>query len=268
MNFGPFINILENYGWPGVLVIILCGCLYYFINKALSKNNIKTTEALTSGFEQMTKTINEQNTTLVSAITEQSQRSNEQLYKLLAQSLKQHDIEKEKQHKRSIQYRLSITDKINEKLNDLMTLYNAQRVVLIEFHNSKENLNGLSFIWYDIQYEVKQKNISSICAKCKDMQISNLSPIINDVIENNGIKAYNADEVEELCNRSSVIYSQLSDELNVQGIIYSALYDEDNDIIGMIALEYSKYELPTNIIDLHDIKEKTAIINELLKFNE
>ena len=150
-----------------------------------------------------------------------------------------------------------------------MNLYNCQRTLVIEFHNSKENLNGLSFLWYDIQYEKQQRGINSISNKVKNLQLSNLLPIINRVNNAPGnIIVIDSEEIEKIYNESTVLYNQLK-EINVEHIIYSGIYSSDNKLIGLVALEYQKnYPYHDDIINLLDIKGRTAKIANLLSSDD
>ena len=150
-----------------------------------------------------------------------------------------------------------------------MNLYNCQRASVIEFHNSKENLNGLSFLWYDIQYEKQQRGINSLSNKAKNLQLSNLLPIINRVNNAPGnIIIIDSEEIEKIYNESTVLYNQLK-EINVEHIIYSGIYSSDNKLIGLVALEYQKnHPYHDDIINLLDIKGRTAKIAHLLSSDD
>ena len=74
--------------------------------------------------------------------------------------------------------------------------------------------------------------------------------------------------LEKLYNESTVLYSQYK-ELNIEHIIYSGIYSPDNKLIGLVALEYQKnYPYHEDLINLLDIKEKTAKIAQLLQFSK
>ena len=73
---------------------------------------------------------------------------------------------------------------------------------------------------------------------------------------------------EKLYNESTVLYSQFK-ELNVEHIIYSGIYSSDNKLIGLIALEYQKnHPYHEDIVNLLDIKGRTAKIAQLLQFSK
>lgn len=254
-------ELLVQCGWPGLVGACIVGAIYFLINRSINSSVDKTTD-------KMADIISNQNVTLVNSMIDMTKQNQTELLNLLDKSLNIHDKEKQQEHIASIQHRLNISESIQKHLYDLMMLYRARRCALLEFHNSKENLNGLSFLWYDAHYEVKQRNVTPISGKCKDMQISNLMPVIKDVIDNDGIIHYNKESLEVLEKYSGVLYDQLVKELGVTDIIFTGLYDQNNNIIGLVFLEYNNYiyKYDEDIIDLEDIKHHACTMSQLLEF--
>ena len=103
----------------------------------------------------------------------------------------------------------------------------------------------------------------------RNLQASNILPIINRVNSTPGnIVILNPDDIEKIYDESTVLYSQFK-ELNIEHIIYSGIYSSDNKLIGLVALEYQKnYPYHEDIINLLDIKGRTAKIAQLLQFSK
>ena len=261
-------NILEffnNYGWPGIVAIVLIIVIYWLI----TQKDKSTKDTITTGFDKLATSISNQNEHLIDSITRSNEKTQVELFNLVKTTLSERDSAIKSNHDKSLDRRFMISEEIGNILWDTMNLYNCQRAIVIEFHNSKENLNGLSFLWYDVQYEKQQRDIVSISNKARNLQASNIVPIINKVNNTPGnIVILNSDEIEKLYNESTVLYSQFK-ELNVEHVIYSGIYSSDNKLIGLIALEYQKnHPYHEDIINLLDIKERTAKIAQLLQFSK
>lgn len=254
-------ELLVQCGWPGLVGVCIVGAIYFLINRSINLSVDKTAD-------KMGDIIANQNTVLVKSMIDMTKQNQTELLTLLNKSLDSHDENKIKNHQASIQHRLDISESIQKHLYDLMMLYRSRRCALLEFHNSKENLNGLSFLWYDAHYEVKQRNVTPISGKCKDMQISNLMPIIKGVIENNGIIHYSPTLLNGLEKYSGVLYDQLVKELEATDIIFAGLYDSNNNIIGLVFLEYndSIYKYDEEIMNFEDIKHRACTMSQLLEF--
>lgn len=264
MNISDILEFIGQYGWPGVLGVILVLGAWWFV----TKYEKKTTSKIDNGFDKLATTLANQNDHLITVFSEASTHHQEELVSIIKTALCSHESDKISKHEESIDRRLNVSDGINDILWDLMNVYNAQRAVVIEFHNSKENLNGLSFIWYDVQYEKQQKGINAISTQAKNIQASNILPIIKRVgKEKSNTILLNKEDIENLYNESTVLYSHLK-ELKIDHVIYSGLYSDDNRLIGLVALEYHEgYPFHEDLINLFDIKAKTSKISQLLQFD-
>ena len=261
-------NILEffnNYGWPGIVAIVLIIVIYWLI----TQKDKSTKDTITTSFDKLATSISNQNEHLIDSITCSNEKTQAELFNLVKTTLSERDSAIKSNHDKSLDRRFMISEEISNILWDTMNLYNCQRAIVIEFHNSKENLNGLSFLWYDVQYEKQQRDVISISNKARNLQASNIVPIINKVNNTPGnIIVLNSDDIEKIYGESTVLYSQFK-ELNVEHIIYSGIYSSDNKLIGLIALEYQKnHPYHEDIINLLDIKERTAKIAQLLQFSK
>ena len=261
-------NILEffnNYGWPGVVTVTLILVIYWLI----TQNDKSTKNTITNGFNNLATSISNQNEHLINSIAHSNEKTQIELLNLVKTTLTERDNAIKSNHDKSLDRRFMISGEIGNILWDTMNLYNCQRAVVMEFHNSKENLNGLSFLWYDIQYEKQQRDVVSISGKARNLQASNIVPIINRVNSTPGnILILNSDDIEKIYDESTVLYSQLK-ELNVEHIIYCGIYSSDNKLIGLVALEYQKnHPYHEDLINLLDIKERTAKIAQLLQFSK
>lgn len=261
-------NILDffnNYGWSGIVGLIFIPVIYWII----TEKDKSTQDTITTGFDKLATSISNQNEHLIDSITRSNEKTQVELLNLVKTTLSERDSTIKTNHDKSLDRRFTISEEIDNILWDTMNLYNCQRAIVIEFHNSKENLNGLSFLWYDVQYEKQQRDVISISSKARNLQASNILPIINRVNNTPGnIIILNKDEIEQIYDKSTVLYSQLK-ELNIEHIVYSGIYSSDNKIIGLVALEYQEnHPYHEDLLNLLDIKERTAKIAQLLQFSK
>ena len=261
-------NILDffnNYGWSGIVGLIFIPVIYWII----TQKDKSTQDTITTGFDKLATSISNQNEHLIDSITRSNEKTQIELLNLVKTTLSERDSTIKINHDKSLDRRFTISEEIDNILWDTMNLYNCQRAIVIEFHNSKENLNGLSFLWYDVQYEKQQRDVISISSKARNLQASNILPIINRVNNTPGnIIILNKDEIEQIYDKSTVLYSQLK-ELNIEHIVYSGIYSSDNKIIGLVALEYQEnHPYHEDLLNLLDIKERTAKIAQLLQFSK
>lgn len=268
MGVSDLLDIFKTFGWSGVIGSIIVIGLYYIIIKA--QNNAK--KEIHNGFENLSMKIADQNKELVRAITTSNENMQSRMFDLINTSMTHnfdsHDKKVKDIHNSSLRKRLQVSEEINDILWELMNHYNCQRSILIEFHNSKENMNGLSFLWYDIQYEKQHKSVQSISAKARNLQASNLLPIIKMVnAAPSNIVILNEQDIEDIYEKSTVLYSHFK-EIHAAHIIYCGIYSTyDNELIGLIALEYQEgYPYHEDLINLFDIKDKAGSIALLLNF--
>jgi len=235
MELNAIFSIFDKYGWAGLICAVLVVILI-FLFKNFSKENQKT---ISDGFEKMSNklsdTIAEQNKSLIAGLQEQN-------IELVKHIIKDHTDNMKIVHNNSINQRKYIDNEINDRLKNLFYLSRSSRVAVLEFHNSKENLSGLSFLWYDMHYERQSKSTSSVSSVVKDRQASALLPIVEDLTHiDTHTKAYSRDDIENIYERSSVLYDDLVNKLNVNTIIYSGIYNQDdNTIMGLLSIEYLK----------------------------
>lgn len=269
LSISDILKIFETFGFPGIIALIAILSIWAIIQYSQKKAK----ENIESGFQSLAMTISTQNEKLIEAITVQNEKTQDKLFDIVSKtidnSLDAHDTKLSDIHNESILRRLEVSETISDILWELMTKYQAQRSVLIEFHNSKENLNGLSFLWYDIQYEKQEKGVASISHKARNLQASNLLPIINMVNRSSSnIIIMHPEDIEAIYEKSTVLYSHFK-EIKAAYLIYCGIYSESNELIGLIALEYQEdHPYHEDTINLFDIKEKASTISLLLNFEK
>lgn len=261
--FEFFTKMIEEFGGLGIILIILGGLLYLLI----LKSGKKTEKSIADMSENITSTLVDQNNNMLNVLTQNNTQLQTNMMSLIEKSIMNRDTNAKDLHSASMQHRLDISDKMQMMLYEMMHFYHARRCGVMEFHNNTNNLNGLSFLWYDLSYENLQRNVTPISGNCKNQQLSILSPVMNDIIDNNGIVVYRSSDIEKFAERSPVLYNHLTVRIKTNSIIYVGLYDMNNVLIGVVFLEYNeKYPYPESIIDLNDIKQRASAISQLLDF--
>lgn len=265
MSIDVFINLFDKYGWSGVIAIVVLILGYYFV----SRSNKATTTNINNGFDRLTENMVEQNKALIEAVTKSNEKTQDNLMKLVCKSMDKQMTEFEQNkadlHDKSLKKREELGKKVDKIIFDILKSTKAQRVAVLEMHNSKANLDGLAFLWYDVQYEKQQRGISTLSEKAKNLQAINLRPVITRINEaKNHIVTFNAEDIEAIYDESTVLYAHLK-ELNVTNLVYSGIYNTDtNELIGLISIEYQEGNLYLDeFIDLFELREATGIIEHL-----
>ena len=265
MNFTEVLKaIVENFGGVGVFVVCvlivtivaLPIVIPIVLAKTLTKNNKDLTDVLSTGLIDISSTI-----------TQTMAQQNAGQQNLLEQIInKLPDVNKEKtEHDIGQTQRFNIGDEINTLLLAMLNKYHASRVCILEFHNGGVNIGGLPFVKYDMVYEQINTDIDVLSSKVNNLPSANLAPVIADLKDGTTeYKVYYKKDIEDLINRSTVLYCHLK-EINVEYIIYAPLYDSSHMMIGLCAIEYRSNKkslvsdesvfnkiLETDGLDIHD----------------
>jgi hypothetical protein len=265
MSIEALVKMFETYGWSGMIAVVIILLVYYFI----SKKDKKTVDTINAGFVGLSTAISQQNNTLINTITTSNENTQKQLFDLVTKAIDNKAASDAQKHKESLARRSEISEMINDILVDLLQETHAQRTFIIEFHNSQCNLDGLAFLWYDMQYERQQRGITPISTQMKSMQLVNIHPIIKRInMTENHIVKLTSDDIENIYNESSVLYSQFK-KTGTNTIIYSGIYNNNNELIGFIGIEYlTGYDYNDKFINSYTLKEKTTILESLYNYTK
>lgn len=261
MPVDTLIKLFEDYGWPGIGAAATIAFIYYFTNKYSKKQS----KQIKDGFESMANVLAVQNEKLIDKIVTTNEKTQEHMMDIVMHALQKHDHKTELEHQDSLDARRELGKYVDETLFDMLNILNAQRTFVIEFHNSKENLDGLAFLWYDIQYEKQQKGIDPLSNKARNLQATNLRPIIERVKKAPGhIITLHEKDIEDIYQESTVLYAHFT-EIEAEHLVYCGIYNEDtHELIGLLGIEYQKgYPYHDDIIDHYVIKEKVALIEHM-----
>ena len=184
--------------------------------------------------------------------------------------MNKHTVDAQK-HNEMLFDKIKIADEINQSLKEIMLFHNAQRAFIIEFHNTSSNLSGVPFAKYSCTYEWHDKGVFSLIGKCDSLPFSQIAKVTTDVLNSkNQIMVYT--DMEKFADENISMWSIIStQEPKTTSIVYAAMYDKNNVLVGMMCLEYQKEHVFTDE-DINQLGVETAqltsIINLRYKYTE
>ena len=208
------------------------------------------------------------NDKLLDALLTQNQNNTRAILDVVNVALVNHRQQNKNIHDRNLKLRETASLKIKTKIHDLLNRYNCDRAFILEFHNSKQNMTGLSFLWYDMTFEEIAKGVPTIQTYWKDQEASTLLPVVKDICDEDGFKIYTIEDLEELQHKSTVLYHRLRIERQLQEAIMIALYGSNNEIIGILILEYEASMIPIEVLDVADLIREAGSISDLLDYQK
>ena len=262
-------DIYATYGVTGLIVLIALTIGYFALKKVFEKSKNSTTSAIENGFtkmsESLSETIKEQNDKILDAFIIQSNKNNETMHEVLLKALSDKSTSDTIAHAQSINRRIKISSKVQQKVNNLFYSFNCDRAFILEFHNNKQNLTGLSFVWYDMVYEAVAKGFYTLQNTYKDQEISQLIPVIDAVNDGGGYAHFLLEDLENLKYESTALYNRLRVERQLTEALLVGLYDSTNSMIGLLVLEYEDGFLPVEkAVDYDDLLSEANAIATLL----
>lgn len=262
-------DIYATYGVTGLIVLIALTIGYFALKKVFEKSKNSTTSAIENSFtkmsETLSETIKEQNDKILDAFIIQSNKNNETMHEVLMKALSDKSTNDNIAHAQSINRRIKISSKVQQKVNNLFYSFNCDRAFILEFHNNKQNLTGLSFVWFDMVYEAVAKGFYTLQNSYKDQEISQLIPVIDAVNEGGGYAHFLLEDLENLKYESTALYNRLRVERQLTEALLVGLYDSNNSMIGLLVLEYEDGFLPVEkAVDYDELLSEANAIATLL----
>lgn len=246
-------DIFEQYGWYGVGGILLCMILFLFIKWLGKKLSDDMSTGLEKVGEKLTEQMSSQNDKLTNTIIEQQD-------KLLNHLLNKESIDFSN-HNNMLNERIELADEINTSLKDIMQIHNSQRAFIIEFHNSYENLSGVPFAKYSCTYEWFEKGLMPLANKILGLPFSQMARITTEIITSENQQKVYVD-MPKMEEENPSLFAFLKDE-RTKAVVYSAMYDRHNQLIGCLVLEY-QIPLEEAHLNLDQLKVQTAELTSIL----
>lgn len=257
----PFLlEIFEKYGWIGVLVVVLSLIIWILLKFIFSKLTKDVDKMSTTISDRLSDSLAKQNESLVQIMNKQND-------KLIDFLIKSHNDE-QTSHSEMLENKMSISSDVTDKLKDITNYTNADRVSILEFHNSSNNLIGIPFAKFSCTYEWFKPGVVPLIRKLSNMQFSIIGSVIKDIF--NGNKKYVIYEsIYDLKYDNPALYYEL-EQAKVKSIIFFAMYDVRNCMLGVLSIEYHD-KIHKDLLDInqitYDVLHITSLIN-LVKNNK
>lgn len=248
-----FLDIFENYGWPGIIGILICILLFILLKKWNTKISNDMTSGLEKVGEKLTDQLSHQNDILIGHMVEQQNN--------LINYLVNKESDELQNHNNMLNDRMILSEDINMKCKDIMNIHNSQRAFILEFHNSYQNLSGIPFAKYSCNYEWFDRGLLPLGNKCIGLPFSSIAGVVQDVIKSENQQII-YDDMDLLYEKNPSLVSYFTDE-GVKALVYTGLHDIHNQLIGLLVLEYQT-NVDINKINLHQLDVQAAEITSML----
>lgn len=260
MDFAKIFQFLtENYGYGGLVISILIVVLFLLLPYFFKKSDKRMHDGLKEVTAVLTEAIKDENKELINGLKENQTKLIDNQFELVKNLL----IDQKIEHDKNLNTRDKISAPIQSKINHLKDFYRCSRVSVFEFHNSLVNLNGLPFKWYDLIYESVARGVHAVSHETRNMPFNILLPIIKKV-ENGSTVSFNEDDIEDFYNSSSVLYDFCLSH-NINCLIVAPLINKDQQLVGIISLEYSGDNHAGEEVIVDDLELEAHAISTLLE---
>lgn len=250
---GILFEIGDKYGLWGIVGLVFCMGLFLLIKWLGSKLSSDVSTSMEKIGEKLTTQISSQNDKLINTIVGEQKQ-------LLNHIIESKNNVKEN-HTLMLAERINLTEDINSSLKDIMYIHHAQRALIIEFHNSYNNLSGVPFAKYSCTFEWFEKGLQPLTTKLNSLPFSMLSKVVSDILnEKNGIKIYS--DIDKMEEENPALFAACKDN-RTKAIVYSTMYDRNNVLIGLLILEYQDH-MPDGHVNIDQLKIQTAELTSIL----
>ena len=255
MDISFLLDIIEQYGWFGGVVVVLSIVVWLLIKFILDRLSTDVNTMSNNISDKIAESMTKQNESLVAIMNNQND-------KLIDFLIKTNSDEKNS-HSSMLESKMNIASDVNDKLKDITNYTNADRVSILEFHNSSNNLLGIPFAKFSCTYEWFKPGIVPLMMKLSGLQFSILSSVVKDIL--NGNKQYIIYEsINDIKYNNPALYYEL-EQAKVKSIIYFAMYNNNNCMLGLLSIEYHNNKMNKDILNfneiIYDVLRVTSLIN-------
>lgn len=144
----------------------------------------------------------------------------------------QYEKYQEKNHKEKTETAMRNSQLIQYELETLREMAGADRAILLTFHNQKQSLNGVPYIYLTAQNESLAYGVVPVAEKYEVLKCS-LYPFVNYIIKNN----YFSGNIEELATiDKSLAYRMMGNDVK-----HTAFVNIEGDtLLGVLVLTYTE----------------------------
>lgn len=162
-----------------------------------------------------------------------------------------------KEHTERVEMAMKNTQLIQYEMDALRNKTNASRVVLLTFHNQKQTLNGIPYVYLTAQNEALDYGIAPIAEKYESLKCS-LYPFVNYIIQN----GYFSGDITELAKIDKALaYRMMGNDVTHTSI----LNIEGETLLGVLVVTYTGECKDHNCRDVElDVRKSATKIGILL----
>lgn len=248
MVFTDILKYLVENGYDitaTILMIIWLVCLFYFcVYRPFKKDSQKTQQIL----NDLPTNICTQNEKLVNNIIEHNNKTNDKLIDMFEKQLVNNTQKIVEEHsKAEISTHIKLNNQAQENtarvcdlIESIMDKFDPSRVFILQIHNSLTDLGNNSMLKYDIVHAQNCKG--AIPLNSKDHHYSEIEYFISQLnnSNNNYIHLSKEDIVHlDESSKTRTIYAYILN-LHFEDVVYGALTDRSNNIIGLLVVGYSQ----------------------------
>lgn len=158
---------------------------------------------------------------------------------------------KKKEHTERVEMALKNTQLIQYEIDALREKTDASRVILLTFHNQKQTLQGVPYIYLTAQNESIDYGVAPVAEKYESLKCS-LYPFVNYIIQNE----YFAGDIETLTTiDKSLAYRMMGNDVKH----CSMLNIEGDGLLGVLVVSYTDECNEHNCSEVEKRMRKSAI---------
>lgn len=156
---------------------------------------------------------------------------------------------------------LSISEKINAKLETIQERHHADRVWLTQFHNGGHFYpTGKSMAKFSMVYELVNENVPSIQSIFQNIPVNLFSKSINHLLNNNTIQIY--DYADDSIATYGLKYT--AESTGCKSSYLFAIKDINDRFIGTLGIDYTKRKTKLSDTDLTNLISDASMIGGAL----
>lgn len=157
---------------------------------------------------------------------------------------------KAQEHAEKVEIAMKNSQLIQYEMDALRMKTNASRIVLMTFHNQKQTLNGVPYIYLTAQNESLDYGIAPVAEKYEELKCS-LYPFVNYIIQNE----YFSGDIEDLTTiDKSLAYRMMGNDVTHCSIINI----EGGNLLGVLVITYTGDCSEHNCKDVENMVRKSA----------
>lgn len=252
MNIESIIEFIARYGWSSVFIAASLAIIYLTVRYA----SYKMTKSMSTDIKDLSKEfadrLSEQNNTIIHEIHEQNDK--------LITYITNKDNNNVETHSHMLEERMKCSEEINQKLKEIALETGSIHTFILEFHNSYQNLSGTPFAKYSCTYEYAGRDIPRYANVVCGYPFSIISGIVKDILKSKDKQMTYSDK-EEIISMPMMFDKYMKE--HIEGLIFNAMYDNHNNMIGLLVMEFYD-DIDEDDINYEELKLVTAQITSIL----